>query len=191
MKQCDLTKGLVVFLTIMITLFCGVMPSSGAQPGDVPNCDYCCEGLNVEGCYGMSHEGMMITPNTGPKPVPMASVGVLCLVEDTENPGTGSITGHEMVSCGNISFPAEISGTYEVSDDCTGTALMCVNPSSLYPIPSMWSEIAFVLTSNGEEIQIVTTRITTPCVEEPLLPGEMGNVVAINITGTLKKQDCD
>ncbi len=181
MKQCNLTKGIVVFLTIMITLFCGVMPSSGAQPGDVPNCDYCCEGLNVEGCYGMSHEGMMITPNTGPKPVPMASVGVLCLVEDTENPGTGFITGHEMVSCGNISFPAEISGTYEVYDDCTGTAWVCVTQEGM--TVGIESEIAFVI-SKGEEIQMVTTKMNTPCITLKNLP--QGNIVPINIVGTAK-----
>ena len=173
MKQCNLTKGLVFFLTIMITLFCGLMP--GAWAGD--NCDYC-EDQKFKGCYGFSHDGMMITPDTGPLPVPMASVGVFYL------DGKGNLTGHEMVNFGGTSFPAEISGDYTVYPDCTGTATICAIP---YGSPfGIESTISFVITGKGEELQMLTT-IMTPCGTIDTIE----NYVPINIVGTAKKQSCD
>ena len=182
MKQCNLTKGFVVFFTMMITLFCGVMPSSGAQPSDVFDCD-CCEGLNVEGCYAFSHDGMMITPETGGLPVPMASVGVFYL-DITGNNGLKTLTGHEMVNFGGTSFPAEISGTYTVAPDCTGTATICVIPDESES--GIVSTISFVITDGGEEIQIVTTEMG-PC---GTAGGNSEYYVPINIVGTAKKQQC-
>ena len=175
MKQCDLTKGFVVFLTIMITLFCGVMPSSWA--------DECndCEKKQFEGCYGFSHDGMMITPATGPQPVPMASVGVFYL-DEMENDGIGILSGDEMVNFGGTSFPARISGTYTVKADCTGTAWICA--TQVGSEEGIESEIAFVITSKGEGLQMVTTKMWTPCTNNT--PPETGNVVPINIVGTAK-----
>ena len=165
MKQCDLTKGLVVFLTIMITLFCGVMPGAWAKN----DCDHC-KGVDFEGCYGFSHDGMMITPDTGPLPVPMASVGVFYLDENE------ILTGHEMMNVAGTSFPATISGTYKVNDDCTGTAWICTTPTG--SSEGIESEIAFVITSKGEGLQMV------PCGDTP-----SGDFVPINIVGTAKSCD--
>ena len=177
MKQCDLTKGFVVFLTIIITLFCGVMPSSWA--GDSANCDYC-KNQKFEGCYGFSHDGMMITPDTGPLPVPMASVGVFYL------DGKGNLTGHEMVNFGGESFPATINGNIiEMLSDCTGTVTICATPEN-GDTGGIESEISFVIT--GDEIQMLTTKMTH-CVnnENSGVPA----AIALNIVGTAKKQNCD
>lgn len=175
MKQCDLTKGLVVFLTIIITLFCGVMPSSWAE---TPNCDYC-EGQKFKGCYGFSHDGMMqmVSGQLIGQTIPMASVGVFYL--DNQ----GNLTGQEIVNCGGNSFPANISGTFTVNSDCTGTATICATPENDQAIES---EISFVITGcNFDEIQMVTTKMTF-C--------DSGGVVAaipLNIVGIAKKQSCD
>lgn len=184
MKQCDLTKGLVVFFTIMITLFCGVMPSSWAEydVDVVPKCD-CCEDLNLQGCYGFSHDGMMMMmdmDNGQPisPPIPMASVGVFYLKAN------GKLTGHEMVNLGGTSFPAKIRGMYKVNSDCTGRALICATP--INGDPGIKSEIAFVITGcNFDELQMVTTKMTS-C-------DYSGVVVAmpLNIVGIAKKQGCD
>jgi hypothetical protein len=194
MKQCDLTKGFVVFLTIMITLFCGVMPSSWAEDCVVSECDYC-DSQNFEGCYGFSHSGIMLMQNVdinGPvfdnkgNPVitetPMASGGLLCLTDD------GKLTGHEMVQFGTDSFHAMISGSYTVCPDCTGTATICAIPDGS---PSgIESTIFFVITSEGKEIQMVTTDMV-PCVSVPTSVSAASSVPIIepiNIVGIAKKQ---
>ncbi|MBW2663890.1 MAG: hypothetical protein JRD93_18400 [Deltaproteobacteria bacterium] len=181
MKQCNLTKGLVVFLTIMITLFCGLMP--GAWADDVSDCDCCSNPQKIVGCYGFSHDGMMMVVVDGKPsklPTPMASVGVLHL--DGVN-----LTGHEMVQFGTDTFPAMLSGTYTLNPenpDCTGTASICATPT----IPEgnnmgIWSEISFVI--NGDEIQMVTTKMTH-CVSN--VNTGVDAAIPLNIVGTAKKQ---
>ena len=190
MKQCDLTKGLVVFLTIMFTLFCGVMSSSWAGS------DFC-DDQEFDGCYGFSHSGIMLmqnVDNNGPvfdnkgNPViteaPMSSVGVFCLDVD------GNLTGREIVRYGTITFPATISGEYEVCSDCTGTAWICAIPDGS---PSgIESTISFVVTTEREELQMVTTDMV-PCVSPVLSVSASSTPPApiiepINIVGIAKKQ---
>ena len=179
MKQCDLTKGLMVFLTIMITLFCGVMPGSWAKDSVVSKCD-CCKKQKFKGCYGFSHDGMMMMMVNGQPSepsIPMASAGVFFLKK-------GKLTGHEIVNFGGTSFYAEIRGKYTVDPDCTGTAWICSTPEN--GDPGIESEISFVITGcNFDEMQMVTTKMTS-C-------DDNGDVVAIplNIVGIAKKQGCD
>ena len=166
MKQCNLTKGLVVFLTIMITLFCGVMPSAWA------GCDYC-DDQEFTGCYGFSDDGTMLmrivdrdgnpvddkygNPVFTKVPKAMTSVGVFCLLDDGEKDGMGTITGHEVMNFGGLPFNAELKGRYEVESDCTGTAWICVTPEGA---PAIESEVSFVITGrNFDEIQMVTTKM--------------------------------
>jgi len=191
MKQCNLTKGLVVFLTIMITLFCGLMPSAWAD-GTPPSCD-CCESqkFDEEGCYGFSHDGMMMMMVDGKLSklsTPMASVGVLHLgglyLDETNNIWIGDITGNEMVQFGTDAFPAMLSGTYTVNPDCTGTAFICATPT----IPDgnnmgIRSEISFVII--GDEIQMVTTKMTH-CISN--VDTMVGAAIPLNIVGIAKKQ---
>lgn len=172
MKRCDLIKGFVVLLTIMITFFCGVMPSSWAEDNVVPKCKYCAD-LKLTGCYGFSHSGMMIVPGFG-EPIPMASVGVFYIDRK------GNLTGHETVNFGGTPFYAEISGTFTVNPDCTGTATICAADPTNGHVP-LESTISFVITSGGEEVQMVTT-IMTPCGITPT-----GDFLPINIVGTAKK----
>lgn len=198
MKQCNLTKGLVVFLTIMITLFCGVMPSSGTEDCVESECNYC-DSQKFEGCYGFSHSGIMLVQNvdSNNEPVfdnkgnpvfteaPMASVGVFYL--DGKD-----LTGHEMVRFGTDTFHATISGTYTMCPDCTGTARICAIRDDSFS--GIQSTISFVITSDGKELQMVTTGME-PCLmpsspvpsvstSSPPLP----IIEPINIVGIAKKQ---
>ena len=196
MKQCDLTKGLVVFLTIMITLFCGVIPSSWA--GDSANCDYC-ENQKFEGCYGFSLSGIMLVQEVDDKgivfdkqgspvfsDVPMASLGVFYL-------DGNKITGRETARYGTITFDAKFEGTYEVAGDCMGTVTICAIPiisegdNNSNP-PPLSSTISFVITSE-EELQMVTTSMK-PCggdVSSTTLPLPVPIIEPINIVGIAKK----
>ena len=180
MKQCDLTKGLVVFLTIMITFFCGVMPSSWAEDSVEFECD-CCKHQKFKGCYGFLHDGMMMMMVNGQPSapqIPMASVGVFYL------DGKGNLTGHEMVNLGGISFYAKINGTYTVNHDCTGTAWICATPENNGSI--IESEISFVVTGrNLDELQMVTTKMTS-CDDSSVVVA-----IPLNIVGIAKKQGCD
>ena len=188
MKQCDLTKGFVVFLTIMITLFCGLMP--GAWADEVSDCNICGD-EKFEGCYGFSHYGKMITPQSSGNQVPMASVGFIY------SDGNGNLTGYETVSLGPPvsilpTFSANITGTYEVNPDCTGTAWICATPDiPNMTLPGTQSVIAFVITSNRKEIQIVTTKMDTSCLPllDPLNPLVIGDITPINIVGTFESYD--
>ena len=199
MKQCNLTKGFVVFLTIMITLFCGFMPSAWAD--DVSDCNCCSNPQKIVGCYGFSHDGGMqmrsVDKDGNPVfdkdgnpvftelPIPMASVGVLHL--DGVN-----LTGHEMVQFGTDTFPAVLIGTYTLNpdnNDCTGTASVC----AISTIPEgnnmgIWSEISFVIT--GDDIQMVTTKMTHCFIDESNQVVNTYNDAAIplNIVGIAKKQ---
>ena len=177
MKQCNLTKGLVIFLTVMITFFCGVVVVPGSWAEDTPSCD-CCEGQEFKDCYGFSHDGMMmmmVDGKPGKLPTPMASVGVLHLDEN------GGLSGHETVQCGTTTFPANISGTYTVNADCTGTASICATPQGI--TQGMWSDISFVIT--GDEIQMVTTKMTH-CVNN--VNTNVDAAIPFNIIGIAKKQ---
>ena len=197
MKQCNLTKGFVVFLTITITLFCGVMPSSWAGS------DYC-DDLNLQGYYGFSHDGMMLmriidkdgnpvidkhgAPVYAKLPTPMASVGVLKFDAsiDGSKDGSivGSIDGHEMVQFGTDIFPATLSGTIRVKSDCTGTAWICATPTIPEGnIMGIRSEISFVIT--GDEIQMLTIKMTH-CVNNE--DTGVDAATPLNIVGNAKKQ---
>ena len=183
MKQCDLTKGLVVFLTIMITiLFCGLMP--GAWADDVSDCDDC-KNIDIEGCYGFSDNGKLIMPDPmNPNKLitaSMACVGLVCLEDEI-------ITGFETTSLGPdfpdivpvSGIPGTITGNYEVNDNCTGTATMCIiNPYG----EGIKSTVSFVIIENGKEIQMVTTGME-PCGVETVPPAYF---MPINIVGTLKR----
>ena len=194
MKQCNLTKGLVVFLTIMFTLFCGVMPGAWAEEeaDDVLKCNSC-EGQIFKGCYGFSHKGMMdmLVVDAGGNPVvdddgnpvftgpiPMASAGIFCL------DGMEKLIGREMVNLGGTSFPAKIIGRYRVNPDCTGRALICATP--INGGPAIKSEIVFVIAGpDFEELQMLTTEMTS-CDANNLVVAK-----PIGILGIAKKQGRD
>lgn len=190
MKQCNLTKGFAIFLIIMISLFCGVIPSSWADDIVVSNWCDCCENQNFEGCYGFSHDGMIMMmvseqPNVLPlpplptppiPPIPMASVGVFYLDE------RGNLTGHEMVNFGGTSFRTKIRGKYRVNSDCTGTAWICSTPAN--GDPGIKSTISFVIAGPKlDELQMVTTKMTS-CYSSDIV------ALPFNIVGIAKKQGC-
>ena len=190
MKQCNLTKGLVVFLTVMITLFCGVVPGSWAEEDVISNCEFCADRV-FKGRYGFSHKGMMEmrvfdadgnpvfdadgNPVFTGVPIPMASVGVFYL------DGRGKLIGREMVNLGGTSFPAKIIGRYKVNPDCTGRALICATP--INGGPAIKSEIFFVIAGlDFEELQLLTTEMTSCDVSDLVVAKPIG------ILGIAKKQ---
>lgn len=120
--------------------------------------------------------------------VPMSSLGVFYLDEN-------KITGRETVRYGTITFGAKFEGTYEVEDDCMGTVTICATPiisegdNNSNP-PPLSSTISFVITSEGEELQMVTTSMK-PCggdVSSTTLPPPVPIIEPINIVGIAKKQ---
>ena len=183
MKQCDLTKGLVVFLTIMITLFCGLIPGSWAIDDDVFKCNVCAN-QSFKGCYGFSVSGAILLPQESETPVPVANVGVFYL------DGKGNLTGHEVMNFGGTPFYEEISGTYTVNPDCTGTAkigspLFTSEGDNNFNLPPLVSTIFFVVNSEGKELQMMTI------IMEPIGSSYTGDILPINLVGIAKKQSWD
>ena len=114
MKRCDLTKGLVFFLTIIITLCCGVIPSSWADHDD----DVVCTNESLHGTYGFSQSGTVLVPTKkGPEEHSFYCVGIF------KANGQGGIEGVETITAGGddkITFESNFEGTYEIGSDCRG-----------------------------------------------------------------------
>ena len=152
MKRCDLTKDLVFFLTIIITLCCGLIPSSWAL--DDALCD--CSVKSLKGCYVFSQSGSMIVPAlSGPDPQPFAIVGII------RTDGKGGFSGNETGQLGEYTIKANFAGKYDLGEDCKGTASITVytyEPDGL--IPPLNMEIALATTKNGQEVHLLTTSIS-------------------------------
>lgn len=181
MKRCDLTKSLGVFLAIMITLFCGLIPNLWASD-DAAEC-YCCTNQSLKGCYGFSESGTMLINSVS---VTMTSVGFL------HSDGNGNLTGHETVNLGGDSFTGEIEGTYEVNPDCTGTMTVCSYTKDS-DFPSLEIEISFVITGYGqEEVRTLTTDMgycqTTISSDDDSSESSPWSIKPSGIVGTASKQ---
>ena len=185
MKQCDLTKGLVVFLTIMITLFCGVMPSSWAD--GTPSCDQ----NDFQGFFAFAESGtvqMVMSKKTSL--LPIASIGSLDMHwdENSDNQyGAGIITGTETINLGGVFFNASIEGEFVMSSNCTGTATIAVIPTypESVPFPPVETVFSFVFSGNGKQSEIRT--LITQMI--PITPEEVELVfVPLAITGIAKPQ---
>ena len=171
MKQCDLTKGLVFFLTIIITLCCGLIPISWALDDAIGDCT----NKNLRGCYGFSHSGAMIVRETVsgtvsvPVPVPMASIGFF------NADGKGNITGYETLRLGNVNINAKFEGTYEINENCMGTANITCYPEL---DDSIEMTISLVISGRGEE-------------EVHLLITDVYGMVPLGIVGTATRRTND
>lgn len=155
MKRCDLTKGLVFFLTIIITLCCGLIPSSWAEDNAVCGCT----NKSLKGFYGFSQSGSMIVPWHS-EPVLVGSVGYFIAN------GKGIISGgRETLRIGSHTINvAELEGTYMVNDDCMATAWITADKDTTEEVNM---EISLVITGRGgEEVHLLTTSIDGE--EEPL-----------------------
>ena len=98
-----------------------------------------CSASTLRGVYGHHFTGVFfISPST---PVPLASVG------RTIFDGAGGITGNDTNSFGGTVASFELTGTYSVNEDCTGT--MTVNESG-FAISSN-----FVIVEEGKQILAV------------------------------------
>jgi len=127
MKRCDLTKGLVFFLTIIITLCCGLIPSSWAED------DVVCTNRTLKGTYGFSQSGIILVPTgNGPEEHTFDCVGTF-----TAN-GRGDIEGVETIKAGKdtkFTYEADFAGEYYINEDCRGEAeVIAKTPIGLMPI---------------------------------------------------------
>lgn len=148
MKRCDLTKGLVFFLTIIITLCCGLIPSSWALD-DVKkvNC-----GKIFKGQYAYSQAGLFqVAPGVS---LNMGAVGSFFV------DGKGYITrGTETLVMGENTIIATFDGTYVFDEHCMGTADIEVNVvSGISPSP-LYLKMALTLTEDGKKVYLLTTEI--------------------------------
>ena len=138
MKRCDLTKGLVFFLTIIITLCCGLIPSSWAE-------DVVCTNKSLKGLYGFSEKGQMELQGEGV--VSYGSVGVF--IAD----GKGNISGEETLRLGDQTIGAEFEGRYDFNENCMGTAYITTDEG-------LYMEITLVICGpGGNDVHMLNTRV--------------------------------
>jgi len=152
MKRCDLTKGLVFFLTIIITLCCGLIPSSWAEDDDG---DY---NKIFKGKYTYSQAGSIhiMPPPADPwvpnATQPMGAVGTF--ITD----GKGNIyDGTETLRLGYKTITATFTGTYVLDENRMGTASITVIADN-GPSP-LDMEMALTITKDGKEVHLLTTEI--------------------------------
>ena len=144
MKQCDLTKGLVFFLTIIIILCCGLIPSSWAEDDDG---DY---NKIFKGKYTYSQAGSIQVAGT--VKLPFGAIGSFI------TNGKGKIyCGRETVRLGGNTIIAIFDGTYELDENCMGTATIEVEAND-HPSPLIM-EMALAITKDGKEVHLLTTKI--------------------------------
>ena len=187
MKQCNLTKGLVVFLTITITFFFGLMPSAWA------NGEPSCAQSDFQGFFAFTESGtvrMVMGGGVITSLLPIASAGWIDV--QWNGADTGTISGIEMVNMGGVPFQAGIAGTFDTSSDgdnsnCTGIATVTVTPTPIHPLfPPVYTTFSFVINSNGKqsEIRTLTTEMIPTAFPAPGLPV----FVPLAITGVAKPQ---
>ena len=185
MKQCNLTKGFVVFLTITITFFFGLMPSAWA------NGEPSCAQSDFQGFFAFTESGtvrMVMGGGVITSLLPIASAGWIDMQWIDDN--TGTISGIETVNLGGVPFQASIDGTLNLLSDndncnCTGTAIVTVTPDPIHPLfPPVNTTFSFVLTNDGKlsEIRTLTTQMTAIGQPEPVF-------VPLAITGVAKPQN--
>jgi len=146
MKQYDLTKGLVFFLTIIITLCCGLIPSSWALSDD--------ENYNkiLKGKYTYSQAGSIQVGGVEGVELPFGAVG--SFITD----GKGKIyCGIETVRLGGNTIMATFEGDYELDENFMGTVTIDIEASDHPKDLSM--EMAIAVTKDGEEVHLLTTKI--------------------------------
>lgn len=154
MKRCDLTKGLVFFLTIIITLCCGLIPSSWALDEAVCGCT----NKSLKGCYTFSQSGSMIAPippEMDLEQVLFASVGII------KSDGKGYFSGTETGQLGEIAIKANLLGEYNLDENCMGTARITVvtyEPEGVFPTLIM--DMAVATTKDGQQFHLLTTSVS-------------------------------
>jgi len=154
MKQCDLTKNLVFFLTIIITLCCSLIPSSWAFDDAMSGCT----DKSFKGYYVFTQAGFMIVPDWMTEleqPVTMGSIGFI--IAD----GKKQISGWEKVRLGENTINAPFKGTYKLEKNCTGTAWITAYPETDDgPLPPLNMVLSIVINGcMGDEVHLLTTSV--------------------------------
>lgn len=141
MKRCDLTKGLVFFLTIIITLCCGLIPSSWAG-------DAVCTNKSLKGYYGFSESGEM---KVIAEVKSYTSIGFFCAN------GKGNICGEETLQLGyDETIEAVFEGTYEIYENCRGKAYITASTED----GDIDMEISLVISgSGGNDVHMLNSHV--------------------------------
>ncbi len=82
----------------------------------VPLASGTCSNATINGPYGSAAEGWLIPPLS---PVLAADAGAAQFIAD----GNGHFTGKETFSAGGEIFAANLTGTYQVNSNCTGSSI--------------------------------------------------------------------
>jgi len=143
MKRCDLTKGLVFFLTIIITVCCGLIASSWAFD-DAGNCT----NKSLKGYYGFSESGEMKVLTEVKS---YASIGFFCAN------GKGNIYGEETLQLGyDETIEAVFEGTYKIYENCMGKAYITASTE----LGDINMEISLVISgSGGNDVHMLNSHV--------------------------------
>ena len=146
MKQCDLTKGLVFFLTIIITLCCGLIPSSWGGDDDIE-----CSNRILKGYYSFSEKGKMEVLDSKGKAqvVSYGSIGFFYANVD------GDIYGEETLQIGPDIIQAVFNGSYVINENCMGT--VSITASTL--LGDIDIEISVVSGPDGKVVHMLNTSV--------------------------------
>lgn len=107
-----------------------------------------CTNATLSGAYVYSFNGYGFvgtdgTPQAGGTPVPVVAAGMISY------DGGGAFAGSDFISTGGNVRPRQYTGSYTVSPDCTGTGTI--------EMPSGPIHTSFVISDDGEEMQIIVT----------------------------------
>jgi hypothetical protein len=133
-----------LLIALAVALTVGAVPRAHAQDG--------CTLVTLKGSWGFLLNGTIIQVPPVPN-FPIAIVGVIHF------DGASNFTRDERAVVNGHVFPPEhITGTYTVSDDCTGTTLDNAGRTSQFTIVSNRKEMFTVGTSEGSVITVIAKK---------------------------------
>jgi hypothetical protein len=144
MKRTTIAKTLIAIVTLLAP---GIALKAQAQDG--------CSNSSLNGSFAYKATGTLTAPQPNP--------GQIAIVGRSTFDGNGATGGSQIVSSNGFIFPVNLSGTYQVNPDCTGTF-------SFQLAPGVTINFFFVIDDNRKELQIIQTD-----------PGAI-------VTGTARKQ---
>jgi len=132
MKSTTIAKTLIAIAT---TLALGILPKVQAD-------DKVCSNSTLNGIYAFRATGTLVSPQPFP--------GLIAIVGTQTYDGNGATSGRQTVSSNGNIFSENLSGTYQVNPDCTGTF-------SFQLFPGVSINFFFVIDDNKKEIQVIQT----------------------------------
>lgn len=149
MKRSTIARAFTV--AAVTALVVAVAPTAKAD-------DKGCTNATIKGTFSQRGSGFITAPPS--LAGPLANVGTLTF------DGEGGVTGVVTNSINGNIVSATETGTYKVNRDCTGTYTVQIAPLGIT------GTAYFVIDSNGDEIQIVTTDqgVVVLCVAKRQFP---------------------